>query len=174
MRQWLRRAPGLLLVGVTACAYYNGLYNANRLVGEAEKAQREGRSGEARSLWSQAAVKAESVATRYPKSKWRDDALYLWGQGLMEAGECRRAENPLALAVDSSPDPKLSKAWLFDRFSRSTPRSRSAPAIASADPTSRGCFSISPSVPGRVTSRLAKSRSTSLCRKARSPRAALS
>ena len=107
MRRWLKRAPGLLLVGVTACAYYNGLYNANRLVGEAEKAQREGRSGEARSLWSQAAVKAESVATRYPKSKWRDDALYLWGQGLMEAGECRAAENPLALAVDSSPDPKL-------------------------------------------------------------------
>ena len=107
MRRWLKRAPGLLLVGAMACAYYNGLYNANRLVGEAEKAQREGRPGEARSLWSQAAVKAESVATRYPNSKWRDDALYLWGQGLKEAGECRRAEDPLSLAVDSSPDPKL-------------------------------------------------------------------
>ena len=107
MRRWLKRAPGLLLVGALACAYYNGLYNANRLVGEAEKAQREGRSGEARSLWSQAAVKAESVATRYPKSKWRDDALYIWGQGLKEAGECRLAENPLSLAVDSSPDSKL-------------------------------------------------------------------
>ena len=50
MRRWLKRAPWLLLVGAMACAYYNGLYNANRLVGEAEKAQREGRSGEARSL----------------------------------------------------------------------------------------------------------------------------
>ncbi len=107
MRQWLWRAPGLLLVGAMACAYYNGLYNANRLTGEAEKAQREGRSGEARSLWGQAAVKAESVATRYSKSKWRDDALYLWGQGLKEAGECRRAEYPLSLTVDSSSDPKL-------------------------------------------------------------------
>jgi tetratricopeptide (TPR) repeat protein len=107
MRRWLGRAPALLLVGAMACAYYNGLYNANRLVGEAEKAEREGRTGEARSLWSQAAVKAESVATRYSKSKWRDDALYLWGQGLKEAGQCRLAENPLSLAVDSSPDPKL-------------------------------------------------------------------
>ncbi len=50
------------------CVYYNGLYNANQLAGEARKAEREGRRGEAQSLWAQAAVKAESVATRYPDS----------------------------------------------------------------------------------------------------------
>ena len=54
-----------------ACAYYNGLYNANRLASDARRAEREGRAGEARSLWAQAAVKAESVATRYPDSKYR-------------------------------------------------------------------------------------------------------
>jgi hypothetical protein len=90
-----------------ACAYYNGLYNANRLAGDARRAEREGRPGEARSLWAQAAVKAESVATRYPGSKYRDDALLLWGQGLARAGGCNRAMDPLGLAVDSSPDPRL-------------------------------------------------------------------
>ncbi len=90
-----------------ACAYYNGLYNANRLASDARRAEREGRSGEARSLWAQAAVKAESVATRYPGSKYRDDALLLWGQGLARTGACSRAVDPLALAADSSPDPAL-------------------------------------------------------------------
>jgi hypothetical protein len=90
-----------------ACAYYNGLYNANRLAADARRAEREGRPGEARSLWAQAAVKAESVATRYPKSKYRDDALVLWGQGLARAGGCNRAVDPLAVAIDSSSDPKL-------------------------------------------------------------------
>ncbi|KPK06319.1 MAG: hypothetical protein AMS20_04950 [Gemmatimonas sp. SG8_28] len=93
-----------LLIG---CAYYNGLYNANRLAGEADRAEREGRVGEARSLWAQAAVKAESVATRYPDSRHRDDALLLWGRGLAHAGDCRRAVGPLGFAVDSSPDAGL-------------------------------------------------------------------
>ncbi len=102
------RGAALLLVGVAAgCAYYNGLYNANRLADEAVRAEREGRSGEARSLWAQAAVKAESVATRYTGSRYRDDALLLWGRGLAEVGDCRRAVAPLTFAVDSSPDIRL-------------------------------------------------------------------
>jgi hypothetical protein len=86
------------------CAYYNGLYNANRLAGDAKRAQREGRDGEARSLWAQAAVKAESVATRYPTSRHWDDALLLWGEGLNRAGNCRQAVVPLAIAADSAAD----------------------------------------------------------------------
>jgi tetratricopeptide (TPR) repeat protein len=106
-RRGLGRA-GWVLVGVAAgCAYYNGLYNANRLMGEAETAREQGRSGEARALYAQAAVKAESVAVRHPSSKWRDDALLLWGQSLRRGGECDEAVQPLQLAVDSSPDPTL-------------------------------------------------------------------
>ncbi len=97
---------GVVLLGAAGigCAYFNGLYNANQLAGDATRAQREGRPGEARSLWAQAAVKAESVATRYPKSKYRDDALLLWGKGLSEIGDCSRAVRPLSLAATSSPD----------------------------------------------------------------------
>jgi hypothetical protein len=106
---------GWVLVGVAAgCAYYNGLYNANRLMDEAETAREQGRSGEARALYAQAAVKAESVAVRYPSSKWRDDALLLWGQSLRRGGECDEAVQPLQLAVDSSPDPMLRERAALD------------------------------------------------------------
>lgn len=105
----MRRVPAVLAVAglVTACAYYNGLYNANRLAKEAKRAEREGRTGEARSLWSQAAVKAESVVSRHPHSKWRDDALLLQGTALQRLRSCAVAVGPLELAADSSPDPKI-------------------------------------------------------------------
>jgi hypothetical protein len=87
---------------VSGCAYFNGLYNANQLAGEAERAEREGRPGEARSLWVQAAVKAESVAVRYPNSKYRDDALLMQGRALRRSGGCLDATTPLERAVASS------------------------------------------------------------------------
>ncbi len=95
------------VAAVSACAYFNGLYNANRLARDARKAEEQGRSGEARSLWAQAAVKAESVAVRYPESKYRDDALLLMGRALRETGSCNRAIEPLRVAADSSPSPTL-------------------------------------------------------------------
>lgn len=104
--RWVRAAL-LLGAAVVGCAYYNGLYNANRLAGDAKRAEREGRAAEARSLWAQAAVKAESVATRYPTSRHWDDALLLWGEGLTRAGNCRQAESPLAVASDSAADPAV-------------------------------------------------------------------
>lgn len=92
------------LGAVAGCAYYNGLYNANQLAGEARKAERQGRPGEAKALWAEAAVKAESVTSRYPKSKYRDDALLLMGTALVRSEGCTRAVDPFVLAVDSSPD----------------------------------------------------------------------
>jgi hypothetical protein len=104
MTRGRRRAALAFVCLALGCAYYNGLYNANRLAGDAKRAQREGRDGEARSLWAQAAVKAESVATRYPSSRHWDDALLLWGEGLNRAGNCGQAVVPLAIAADSAAD----------------------------------------------------------------------
>ena len=106
----LGRTLALLLFGaatVGGCAYFNGLYNANQLVKDALRAEREGRIGEARSLWSRAAVKAESVAVRYPESRYYDDALVLQGRALRAAGQCRSAVGPLRVAIDSSRDRRL-------------------------------------------------------------------
>jgi len=104
-----RALTALLLAAPVAagCAYYNGLYNANHLADEARRAEREGRTSEARSLWSRAAVKAESVATRFQKSRYRDDALVLQGLALSRLGSCTAAVTPLRTAADSSPDGAL-------------------------------------------------------------------
>lgn len=103
----MRSRLGVLVLLASGCAYYNGLYNANRLAREAERAERQGRTGEARSLWSQAAVKAESVVSRHPTSKYRDDALLLQGRALERTGSCIQAVEPLRMAADSSPDAAL-------------------------------------------------------------------
>ena len=106
----LRGIPSLSTIFATifiGCAYYNGLYNANRLAKEADKAERQGRRGEAQSLWAQAAVKAESVATRYPGSQYHDDAQLLQGRALSRIGDCRSAVVPLDAARASSGDEGL-------------------------------------------------------------------
>ena len=87
MRRPFRPALILLAGAVAACAYYNGLYNANQLAAEARRAEAEGRRGEARSLWLQAAVKAESVIVRFPESDRRDDALLMRGLALSRVAQ---------------------------------------------------------------------------------------
>ncbi len=83
---------------LTACAYYNGLWRANRLASEAERAEREGRTGQARSFWIQASVKAETVIVRHPGSRWLDDALLLRGRSLAKVQQCSQAVEALERA----------------------------------------------------------------------------
>lgn len=102
-----RALAAAVATAVAGCAYYNGLYNANHLAGDARRAEREGRTGEARSLWSRVAVKAESVVSRYPRSKYRDDALLLQGVALRRIDAYTQAVDPLKLAIDSARDPHI-------------------------------------------------------------------
>lgn len=80
----------LLLLGA-GCAYYNGMYNAKRLAGRARKAEREGRTFDASSLWGQVAVKAESMLVRHPGSKWDDEARLLQGTAQARLKDCAGA-----------------------------------------------------------------------------------
>lgn len=108
MRRW---RPGLaLILAVGGCAYYNGLWRANRFASEARRAEQEGRIGEARSLWAQAAVRAESVVVRHPDSKWTDDALLLHGRALLKLQQCSVALQPLERALETSPDGEIVEA----------------------------------------------------------------
>ena len=85
---------GLLALPLAAgCAYYNGLYNTKALAARAERAERDGRTFDAQSLWGQVAVKADTVLARHPRSKWVPTARYSKAKGLAGAGECAAARS---------------------------------------------------------------------------------
>ena len=92
----MRRAFALLLLGTAGCAYYNGLYNARGLVDRAESAVRDGRDSVAIAAWREAAAKADTVVTRYPNSRWTDDALLVAGVASAFAGNCAHGLERLA------------------------------------------------------------------------------
>lgn len=100
-------ASVLLLALASACAYYNGMWSAEHLAKEARKLEARGSDLQARGLWAQAAVKAESVVARHPKSRWADAALVLQGEALVYSGACPAAAGPLEKASRTVGDPPL-------------------------------------------------------------------
>jgi tetratricopeptide (TPR) repeat protein len=113
-----RRAAVLLLLvgalsGPVGCVYYNGMYNANRLAGSARKAEREGRTLEASSLWGQVATKAESVIVRHPTSKYAREAALLRGVALARLGQCEQALGPLGATSGTNTKSELREEALL-------------------------------------------------------------
>jgi len=86
-----------------SCAYYNGMYNANRYSKQAERSERAGRTGEAADRWRLAAIHAESVTVRHPKSRWADDALLVRGRALVHLESWNDAVVVLTDAVRTAP-----------------------------------------------------------------------
>lgn len=93
MTRLLRTLPLLLLL--PACVYYNGMYNTKRLAGQAERADRDGRTFDATGLWGQVSAKAESLIVHHPDSKWAEEAMLLRGRALARLGDCANAVGPL-------------------------------------------------------------------------------
>ena len=85
----LRHTVPLLLLG--SCAYFNGIYNAHEAARNAEKHLRAGRESEAAGLFMNAAVKAETVLARYPKSRWSTEALFVAGYSHAMSEQCSQA-----------------------------------------------------------------------------------
>lgn len=100
-RAWGRAAATLAALVLAGCAYYNGLWSAKRLAGDARKLEERGLIPEARQNWGLAAAKAETALVHYPHSRWADEALVLQGEGLARSGACETAMEPLnhALAI---------------------------------------------------------------------------
>ncbi len=88
-------AAALLLAG---CAY-NGMYHARRLSGDAEKAERDGRTIDANAFWGQVTVKAETLLARYPDSKYRTEARLLLGRAHAHLNDCAAARPMLRTAL---------------------------------------------------------------------------
>jgi tetratricopeptide (TPR) repeat protein len=105
----LRRAAPLLLLA--SCAYFNGIYNAHEQARHAEKHLRAGREAEAAAAYMAAAVKAETVLARYPKSRWSTEALYVAGVGEAMSEQCPQAINRLEQFLSrNSSDEKRERA----------------------------------------------------------------
>lgn len=104
----------LLVLAVTGCAYFNGVYNARQAEKRGDAALRRGHDGEAASYFAIVAEKAETVLVRHGDSKWADEARLLAGRGWARAGQCSRAVPHLeyALANDGLTGERLELAHL--------------------------------------------------------------
>lgn len=94
-----RFAPLVLVLAVSGCAYFNGVYNARQAEKRADAALRRGRDAEAAGYFTTVAQKAETVLVRHGDSKWADDARYLAGRGWARAGRCAQAIPHLELSL---------------------------------------------------------------------------
>jgi len=106
----LRRLPSLAalaalaaLAPLSACAYYNGVYNATVELKAADRLSARGREAEAASRYGTAAVKAESVLVRFPRTRWRAQALAIAARGFALSGDCVAARPRLTEALAMSP-----------------------------------------------------------------------
>lgn len=108
----MRRRPAvlLLLLLLSGCVYYNGMYNTRRLAGQAERADRDGRSFEATGLWGQVSAKAESLIVHHPDSKWAEEARLLRGKALARLGDCANAVGPLERVMLTSKSDELAES----------------------------------------------------------------
>ncbi len=95
-----RVAPLLLAATLAGCAYFNGIYNARQAEQAGDKLARAGRPALADSAYTLAAITAESVLVRYPKSQWSDDALRIAGRAWARARQCDLAVPRLRAYVE--------------------------------------------------------------------------
>lgn len=107
MRPRGARGACLVVLALSGCAYYNGMWSAERLARDARRLEARGLTAEARLNWGQAAVKAESVLVHHPSSRWADDALVLQGEGLARSGLCSEAAPALERALREVTDQVL-------------------------------------------------------------------
>jgi hypothetical protein len=92
---------------LSGCAYYNGMWSAQRLARDAQRLETRGQEAEARTVWGRAAIKAESVLVHHANSRWADDALVLQGEALTRSGSCAAAARPLTRALQNVSDDAL-------------------------------------------------------------------
>lgn len=108
MKRHLLLAP-LALLALSSCAYYNGMYNTRKFTGQAEKAEREGRTIDASTAWGQVTVKAETLLARHPDSKYAPEARVLMGRAYARLGDCTSARAALEPGLGMIQDSALQR-----------------------------------------------------------------
>lgn len=110
MQRWLKFG-GLMLFTVvvfTGCAYYNTFYNAKSYYAEAQKAtemnQTDQVSREEIQLYAKAIDKSKRLLTKFPDSKYRDDAQFIIAKSYYYRQDYRLARRYLEELPKQFPD----------------------------------------------------------------------
>ncbi|MFO7638668.1 MAG: tetratricopeptide repeat protein, partial [bacterium] len=101
---WPLLMPALLLV--TGCAYFNTFHNARTYYREGVQLSEQRQVGQARAKFEKSIEKSALVLSRWPNSRWADDATFLIGRSYYEMGQYGRAVrhfDQLVLAFPESP-----------------------------------------------------------------------
>jgi len=119
---FLKYSKLLLLVGfigLQSCAYYNTFYNAEEYYAAAQKLTRENQtesvSREEINLYSKAIEKSKKLLTKYPESKYRDDAQFIIAKAYYYKGDfllAKRYFEDLSSLYSNSPHAKEVPLWL--------------------------------------------------------------
>jgi hypothetical protein len=106
----MRRAVPIAVaaaLGLSACAYFNALYNAKRHFAEAENAVERGDRGTAEINYTRAIEKAAKSLRRDPDGRWADDALYLIGRAHFARGDAPAARAALERLLRETSDREI-------------------------------------------------------------------
>ena len=82
-RRLLPVVAAAAVAAASGCAYFNGMYLANRYARQAASSERAGRIGEAHDRWQQAQTHAESLLARHAGSRWAAEAQLVRGEALV-------------------------------------------------------------------------------------------
>jgi peptidoglycan-associated lipoprotein len=83
--------PAVLLV--TGCAYFNTYYNAQSYYNDGMRLKEQKQVGQAKGKFEKSIEKSAYVLTRWPKSRWADDATFLIGLSYYQMGHYGKAIN---------------------------------------------------------------------------------
>jgi hypothetical protein len=108
---------GFALAGVvgalSACVYYNALYNAERAFAEGERHRLAGRDSLAAARFRDVVRKAARGYRAEPEGPWADDAMLLVGRAHLRLGDHRAGRAALREAAERSEDPQVRLAALL-------------------------------------------------------------
>lgn len=100
----------VLLAAVGGCAWFQSLYNAERIFADAEQDRLAGREGLARARYDSALAKAGRIYRQEPEGGSADEALYLLGRIWLRLDDLPRARAAFEEALDTTDEPELELA----------------------------------------------------------------
>lgn len=101
---WLLLAAA---VSGSGCAYFNTFYNAQAYYRDGVRLKEQNQQGQAKAKFDKAVEKSALVLSRWPRSRWADDALFLIGMSYYQSGQFTRAVRHLEQLVLAFPKSKF-------------------------------------------------------------------